>query len=220
MFHSLILAGRCLIFVCVTVGATWASAETAEPFEIATYLKQCGGKYFPACNDFTDLTGTNQWSMFDHAQKWAKQQGKKVLAISGYDWCPPCIIDLLSFTSDGRGIDPRVVAEAQKGYVVLTVDRDMWGAADVLAKLGMPKNGFHEVAVYDPVTSKPVAMLPHPNITFGNSLVQKCDNVSKSLTYDYGFNARLEFLKDPTINPLDLVMDRNRVARESCSYSQ
>ena len=219
---------RAKYFASAFAGLLFASiaataAPNPAPFSLEDYRRECGGKHFPACNDWSSHTGKTQWSIFEHARAWAKSQGKLVLAVSGYDWCAPCVIDLLEFSE--RGGDAAIAALVKQNYVIISVDRQMSGANYVLAELGLPASGFHEIAIYDPSAERPLQTIANP-FEFGirpfrcELLPMGDGTIHRYPGLDVFFDAKLEFLKNPRIKFADLVKDRNAAVNESCQDKQ
>ncbi|MDH4467476.1 MAG: thioredoxin family protein [Bacteriovoracaceae bacterium] len=62
-------------------------SDSANLNFMASYLTECGGKYYSRCNS-QDL---NQSTIFNEAKRKAKEENKLVLVVVGADWCPGCV---------------------------------------------------------------------------------------------------------------------------------
>lgn len=219
---------RCLFGISVAVivaAAGIVHAQDRNSFDLEKFRRECGGRYFPTCNALSDLTGTNQWTLFKAAKEVAKRENKLILAIAGADWCAPCIIDFLAFTDTARGGQPAVVRLTNSRYVVLPVSVDKRGGRDVLNALSLPTGVLHSIAIYDPASERSLQTVIAPHTVFGLfSHVLRCELSEPMpglrialLREDRLFDARMEFLSNPAIPIASLIDARNAVAQQLCA---
>jgi hypothetical protein len=209
-----------IVFVTSLAGGHSALADQMTPFDIADYRKECGGTVFARCGGW--FKGANQATMFEHAKAWAMQEKKLILAFSGYDWCPPCRLDVLKFTDPGSGASPELLHEIQSRYVVLPIDRDMHGANSVLKQVGIPTDGFAEVAIFDPTSGRTLQFIRYPQIIEDLYELKKCavlysePPMIRILEKDRSFDVRLQLLKQPQVDLFNYVKDYNQSVEASC----
>lgn len=216
--------GKILLLSATIAFTVSALADEVVPFSMDLYRKECGGTVYARCGGLFSgklFGGSSQVTIFEHAKAWAKQQNKLILAFSGYDWCPPCRKDVLQFISQKEGASPELLALVQKNYIVLTVDRDMNGAAEVIQQLGMPVSGFSEISIFDPQKNTPLQIIRFPQL-LSSLPILKCTEVKvggKIIKYtepDPLFDSKLVLLQSPDVSLLDYVSANDKKLNKEC----
>lgn len=131
----------------------YASTLAFSGFNPESYLKKCGGTYYPSC----DSKELNQLTIFEDAQREARAAKKSLLVIIGADWCAPCreLHRLMARNSEelatieSKYLIVRLAASTDK------VDR-LQSIHAVEGKMNVKIDSFPWLYVFDPVSSKTV----------------------------------------------------------------
>lgn len=133
-----------------------ASADTDLENMQREYLEVCGGKVYSKCDDGPSHGGRSQRKIFDQAVALARSTNRRVLAIIGADWCPPCV-----YINRKLKYEPGFRARLERLSVVVELNAEL-ASTRSLAQLGehfsIPSYIFLNPATGEPQRVNPLSL--------------------------------------------------------------